>query len=364
MATPTMGIVKQALRRAGRFAAQHIVVIGVFVLAVATILILFARAADTDYTAEAEHATRSGGATVVSDGSASGQQALKFTAGDAGAATIVAVSDVHFGVDDTDRNGTVARVKALAANANYVIMAGDLVYDGIASQYALFDEGYGSILAKLRPSPGNHDNYTDDDAASYNSFFTSNGVLHGTKPDYWYSYDAGPWHIVSLNTGVGNSTADYSDGSEQLQWLESDLVAHAAQPTLMYFHAPRYTGSNYSNDTELQNSVKPIWKIALAHHVEVVVNGHDHSYQRFAPMDEAGNKLTGGVREFIAATGCYSQRNVDSGNVPNLEKWSTSTGTDWCGALQLKLYSDRYEWQFINNAGDVKDSGSTPVNTR
>jgi hypothetical protein len=131
----------------------------------------------------------------------------------------------------------------------------------------------------------------------------------------------------------------------------------------MFFHAPRYTAANYSSQTSLQNSVKPIWDIALAHKVEIAINGHDHSYQRFAPMDSRGVATPDGMREFIAATGGYSLRTVKVGAAPNLEKGSTTNAT-WCGALKLVLYADRYDWEFQNIAGTVLDSGSTPVHAR
>jgi hypothetical protein len=336
--------------------------IGVFVAVFAATgcsVLLLTRAATSSVAIEAENGAMAGGTTSVTVTGASGGKATKFAAAPpaSGSVTVAAVSDIQYGPSGINRAGVASRVAAM--NSDYVIMAGDLAYNGTSSQYSAFNSDYGAIKSKIRPTLGNHDNYSSDNGGAYNTYWGS--ALHGTMPNFWYSFNAGAWHIVGLNTGVSNSTASYAVGSTQLTWLESDLAANDSKPTLIFFHAPRYTAADYSGDTGLQNSVKAIWNIALAHKVELIVNGHDHSYQRFAPMDANGAAKSDGIREFIAATGGYNLRTVKSGAAPNLEKGSATTDATWCGALKLTLYSDHYAWEFQNIAGSVLDSGSATV---
>jgi hypothetical protein len=246
-------------------------------------------------------------------------------------------------------SGDEATAKLLDGLAGTVATLGDNVYDsGTASEYTnCYDPIWGRHKSRTKPASGNHD-YNTSGATGYYGYF---GAAAGDPKQGYYSYELGSWHIVVLNSNcapVGGCGA----GSPQEQWLRQDLAAHLTSCTLAYWHHPRFSFGNYSNDAMTQ----AVWQALYDNGAEIVLSGHDHNYQRWTPQDANGAKdATRGIREFVVGTGGKSHYAL--GTAPaNVEKSNDAT----FGILQLTLRSSSYDWQFLPEAGKTfTDTGST-----
>lgn len=249
-----------------------------------------------------------------------------------------------------DLAGAEATAQLIDKIPGTVFAAGDLAYpDGSDEQFAkCYGPTWGRFKNRTRPSPGNHE-YHSDGGTGYAHYF---GPAAGDPKGAYYSYDLGAWHIIVLNSecdAVGGCNA----GSAQELWLRQDLAAHPALCTLAYWHKPLFSsGASHGDDPE----VKPLWDDLFAADAEIVINGHDHHYERFAPQDPSG-KLDSlrGMREFVVGTGGKnSHRNLAEAPKPNSEVRQSDT----FGVLKLTLHPTSYEWEFVPEAGRTfVDSG-------
>jgi hypothetical protein len=215
--------------------------------------------------------------------------------------------------------------------------------NGTAFEYLnCFATSWGQFLDRLNPVPGNHD-YVTDNAGPYFDYFSDGLVTRGWG---YYSYDLGGWHIIALN-----SVIDVSQDSLQVRWLIEDLASHPSRCTLAYWHHPRWT-SGESGDN---GRVAALWQILYENGVEVVVNGNEHMYERFAPMDSNGEPdLATGMREFVVGTGGASHYRYGIIHANSQVRDNTSFGV-----LAFNLYPDGYTWEFIPVEGMIfTDSGS------
>jgi hypothetical protein len=256
-------------------------------------------------------------------------------------AVLLAAGDIA----SCSRTGDEATAILLDGLEGTVATLGDNAYsDGTASQFAnCYDPTWGRHKARTRPSPGNHDYHTPGAAAYFNYF----GESAGPGGQGYYSYDLGAWHIVSLNSNVSMSV-----GSDQEQWLRADLAASTAQCTLAYWHHPRFSsGTKHGNFSE----ARPIWKALYDFNADVVLSGHEHNYERFAPQTPTGEAdSTRGLREFVVGTGGVSHYSEHSA-IPNSQVFNGTT----FGVLKLTLDTASYAWQFVPVAGQsFADSGS------
>ena len=237
----------------------------------------------------------------------------------------------------------------LLADADAVLTLGDNQYpDGTLAQFQTgYDPTWGRYLAKTHPATGNHD-YHVAGAAGYFDYF---GARAGDPTKGYYSYSIGGWHLIALNSNC-SAVGGCGVGSPQYQWLQADLAADAAACELAYWHHPRFTsGTSHSGTT----SVDAFWQLLFADHADVVLNGHTHHYERFAPQTPSGAADPNGIREFISGTGGMNLTGVTSPLQPNSER--TIVGT--FGVLKLTLHGRSYDWQFVPERGRVEtDSGS------
>jgi len=250
--------------------------------------------------------------------------------------------------DCTDLAGAEATAKLLEANPGTVMALGDLAYpDGTPENFKCYDKTWGRVRDRTRPAVGNHEFHSL--GASY--YFQYFGAAAGDPKTGYYSYDLGSWHIVVLNSEcmqVGGCGA----GSPEEKWLRADLAAHPAGCSLAYFHKPRFSsGLNHGNDPE----VGAFWQALYDFNAELILNGHDHDYERFAPQDPNGNAdPKRGIREFVVGTGGKNHREFGIPK-PNSEV----RNNDAFGVLKLTLKATGYDWKFIPEAGKTfTDSGS------
>ena len=249
-------------------------------------------------------------------------------------------------IADCSGSGDEATAALLDNIAGTVFTAGDNVYpDGTDAQFAqCYDPSWGRHKARTRPTPGNHDYHTTG-ASGYYGYF---GSLAGPSGQGYYSYDIGAWHIISLN-----SNASMSAGSAQETWLRQDLAASTKQCTIAYWHHPRFSSGTQHGSL---SSAQPLWQALYDAGAEIVISGHEHNYERFAPQTPTGTAdPTRGIREFVVGTGGESHYNDQGTPLPNSELFNGTT----FGVLKLTLSAGSYTWQFIPvSGGTFTDSGS------
>ena len=261
------------------------------------------------------------------------------------AAVLIGAGDI---ADCKDLSGAEATAKLLDHIPGTVFAAGDLAYpDGSKENFVCYDQTWGRVKSRTRPAPGNHE-FHSSGATPYFDYF---GVAAGDPKTGYYCYELGTWHIIVLNSeckDVGGCDA----GSAQEKWLRADLKAHPAACTLAYWHKPLFSsGGAHGNDL----TVKPLWDALYQADADVILGGHDHDYERFAPQTPDGAPdPKRGIREFVVGTGGKNHR-------PFGETKANSEVRDASafGVLKLTLKSGSYEWQFIPEAGKTfTDSGS------
>ena len=279
--------------------------------------------------------------TATSEGK-SGTSAITVTGGTSGTVVFVGAGDISDCGNDNDE----ATAKLLDGIAGTVYTLGDNVYSsGTATEFSqCYDPTWGRHKPRTKPAPGNHD-YNTSGATGYFGYF---GALAGPSGRGYYSFDLGNWHIISLNSEVSMSA-----GSAQETWLRADLAASTKQCTLAYWHKPRFSsGTNHGS----LSSAQPLWQALYDFGAEIVLNGHEHNYERFAPQTPTGAADPAkGIREIVSGTGGESHYNDEGTPLANSEVFNGTT----FGVLKLTLGAGTYSWQFIPVAGQsFTDSGS------
>ncbi|WP_392544108.1 metallophosphoesterase family protein [Oryzobacter telluris] len=262
------------------------------------------------------------------------------------------------GTSDACRQKAVSDLVLTQSGVSAVAALGDIQYacGGYQAFLAAYDPTWGRFKGMTRPAVGNHEYLasisgpaTDCDptgtAAGYFRYF---GSAAGQQGQGWYGYDLGAWHVVVLNSNCGEA-GGCGPGSPQEVWLRADLAAHPTRCTLAYWHIPLW-----SSGGRAANNARTFVQDLVAAGAEVVLNGHDHIYERFAPMDATGARSATGVREFVVGTGGANHTTVVS-VAPNSEVRDAAT----YGVLRLVLHPGGYDWQFLPEAGHTfSDAGS------
>jgi hypothetical protein len=264
-----------------------------------------------------------------------------------GPPVVVAAGDIA----DCAKEGDEATATLVGGIEGTVLTLGDNAYpEGTAEDFAgCYDPSWGQFKARTRPSPGNHEYHTEG-ARGYFDYF---GEAAGDPDEGYYSYDLGAWHIVALNSNCGEGEIRCGPGSAQVRWLEEDLANNDEEAcTLAYFHHPLFTSGEYRPGEE---RMERLWEVLYDAGVDVVLNGHDHNYQRFAPQDPEGRAdPEDGIREFVVGTGGRSNYQI-SQPIVNTEVYNDDT----YGVLKLTLHPKRYEWEFVPVDGEsFTDSGA------
>ncbi len=246
-------------------------------------------------------------------------------------------------------SGNDERTAALvAAIPGTVFTTGDNVYEsGTQAQFRrCYDPSWGRFRDRTYPAIGNHDALTLD-GQPYFAYF---GAAAGPPYEGWYSYQAGTWHVIVLNSNC-RTVGGCGEGSRQLTWLKADLAAHPDVCTLAIWHHPRFSSGEHG-DNPISD---PFWQMLFSAHADLILNGHDHDYERFAPQTPAGlADPVDGIREIVVGTGGKSLR-LFHNIAPNSEVRNASS----YGVLRLDLAPGGYSWQFIGtSAGAFSDGGS------
>ncbi|HYM53474.1 MAG TPA: metallophosphoesterase, partial [Candidatus Dormibacteraeota bacterium] len=231
---------------------------------------------------------------------------------------------------------------------------------------ANYDPTWGRVKSITRPVVGNHEYTTSQNPTNscYNlpagapGYYTYYGSAASPLDapctqncKGWYSYDLGAWHFIALNSNCARGV-ECGNGDPQLQWLQADLAAHPNQCTLAYWHHPRFSSGQQGDNVFMG----PMYTMLYDAGVDVALNGHDHIYERFAPLAPDGSvDNANGIREFIVGTGGRNHQSILGTHAGSVVKNATTFGV-----LRLELHPTSYEWDFLPVAGETfTDSGSS-----
>jgi hypothetical protein len=227
-----------------------------------------------------------------------------------------------------------------------ILTLGDNQYEeGRLSDFReYFRPTWGRFPRRLRPSPGNHE-YLTHDADGYFDYF---GRRAGKKRRGYYSFNVGRWHLISLNSNCSQA-GGCSRGSPQNRWLRRDLRRHKRRCTLAYWHHPRFSSGQHGN----QEHVIPFWQALYRHRADIVLSGHDHDYERFAPQNPWGRRTRRGIREWVVGTGGANHYHFET-----LRRNSVVRNSQTFGVLFLRLRPRGYSFSFVPERGkSFRDRG-------
>lgn len=273
----------------------------------------------------------------------------KASARTASTATLLAAGDIS----DCSSPGAALTGRLISHLPGTVAAVGDeAAPTGSLSEFnRCYAPTWGSFKARTKPALGNHE-YGTGNANGYFDYFGA----RAHPPNGYYSYSLGSWHLVVLNSNCGFVPGGCGPGSPQLRWLRADLAAHRTRCTLAYWHHPRYSeGPDTAASPGEALATQPFWAALVKASAEIVLTGHDHLYERFAPLDAAGKTdPKHGLREFVVGTGGRP-------HYPAVTRIAGSEKviTDRWGVLRLRLSATGYRWQFLSApSGTTLDSGS------
>ena len=237
-----------------------------------------------------------------------------------------------------------------------VFAAGDDAYEnGTDSEFRdCYGQSWGGFKDRTRPAPGNHDYGIPARRFNADPYFQYFGTAAGPADNGFYSYDLGGWHLVSLNSMAGQRGAPKM--ADQVAWLSDDLARTEKKCVLAYWHHPLFSSGDAHGDdpNDPGRSMAPLWDVLLKHKADVILNGHDHHYERFALQDAAHRATPNGIREIIVGTGGGEDRGLGT-----VKANSQVRLPHVYGVLLMTLHPNGYEWHFIDVNGKVRDQGSS-----
>jgi hypothetical protein len=229
-------------------------------------------------------------------------------------------------------------------------------YCGSLSAYQQsYDASWGRVKSITHPAPGNHEYLTsggtgcDSSNAEAAGYFNYFGGAAGTPGQGWYSFDIGTWHLIALNSNCGD-IGGCDTSSPQGKWLANDLKTHTNFCTLAFWHIPLY-----SSGGRAEGNTQSLYNQLYQANADLILTGHDHIYERFAPQDAFGNLDTArGIREFVVGTGGANHTSIAQ-VAANSEIRNATT----FGVLRVTLHPTSYSWTFAHDSsGSFTDSGS------
>jgi len=279
---------------------------------------------------------------------------------------IAAAGDIVCDPIDANFNGGLGTANAcaqmrtsdllVASGFDAVLTLGDNQYDAgsLTNFNTAYEPSWGRAKAITNPAIGNHEGTSSGSGRGYCSYFggaahcNANGSQDGAA---YYSFDVGTWHLIVLNSNC-TVAGGCGAGSPEEQWLRADLAAHGNQCTLAYWHHPRWSSGNHGSNS----SYDAFWRDLYNAGADVVLNGHDHDYERFAPQNPDGAAdAAKGIREFVVGTGGKNHYGFAT-----VAANSEIRNADTFGVLKLTLHAAGYEWQFVPEASRTfTDAGSS-----
>ena len=225
-----------------------------------------------------------------------------------------------------------------------VLTLGDNAYQtGSANEYAgCYEQTWGRFKSRTLPSPGNHEYYTKG-ATPYYDYF---GALAGPQQRGYFSKDVGQWHLISLNSNLHDAAQQ-----AQLDWLKDDLASHPTHCTLAFWHHPVFSSGGHGNNAQM----RPAWQMLMSAGADLVLSGHDHDYERFAPQSVSGQRDDRhGMRQFVVGSGgaALTPLFITKSNSETVDNSSY-------GVIKLTLQDFGYAWEFMPVAGGTYHDGGS-----
>ena len=242
--------------------------------------------------------------------------------------------------------GALETGRILDGLSGSILALGDLAYmEGSTADFGrCYDPAWGRHKSRTKPVPGNHEYETDRAARGYYDYFASLTFIPRNLG--FYAFNEGPWRVIALNDNI-----PFGPGSDQMQWLREELEGTRKLCTLVYWHKPLFSSGPNGTINDGAGS-KVLWSTLMEFGVDVVLNGHDHEYERFAPQDQDGRPTVNGVREFVVGTGgahAYTPQSLK----PNSEFRASNI----YGILRLNLFATSYHWDFHTGVNTIIDRG-------
>jgi 3',5'-cyclic AMP phosphodiesterase CpdA len=236
-----------------------------------------------------------------------------------------------------------------AVDPSVVLALGDEQYDD--GRLKAFEQSYalswGQQLGITYAVPGNHEYYASPTAYGYFTYF---GTHAGPTDNGWYTAAIGDWRLIALNSNCG--IVGCTAGTPQYKWLRHVLVHEPSACTVAIMHHPLLSSGPHGDD---ETHARPLWQLLYRYGVDLALVGHDHDYERFAPVNALGSRdTTHGIREFVVGTG-----GAEHYAITTVHRYSQVHNATTFGVLQLSLGHGRYAWRFDPALGaSFTDSGS------
>ena len=239
----------------------------------------------------------------------------------------------------------------LLAGSDAILPLGDLQYpDGTLDQFTQgYDPSWGQHAPNTYPVVGNHE-YQVPGAQGYFDYWASKGRPTGGAAGGYFSFDVGAWHLIALNSNC--TPVPCAEGSPQNDFLEQDLASTSRSCIAAYWHHPLFNSGSV-HGSAMPSGAKAFWIDLFAAGADIVLNGHEHNYQRYAKQDPEGQPASNGIREFVVGTGGKAHYGMLEAKDANYEVGNT---TDF-GVLRLYLGDNSYTWEFVGVGGAVLDAG-------
>ena len=257
---------------------------------------------------------------------------------------VVAAGDGAGG--ETNASNVVSLISSL--NPNLFLYLGDVYEKGSVAEffnwYGNNSQNFSVFKTITDPTIGNHE-YTNGSPVGYFDYWNN-------VPNY-YSFNSGGWHFISLN--ANSQFGGTSTNSAQYQWLAQDLTSNAMGCTLVFYHQPLYNVGSEGNQTAMQQ----IWALLVQNKVDIVLNGHDHDYQRWVPLDGSGTpNPTSGITEFVVGGGGHGIQTISRTDSRVAKTFDSHTNPAPYGALRLLLTATNVTYSYINTSSTVLDTGT------
>lgn len=239
-----------------------------------------------------------------------------------------------------------AKVVDFIKPVNVITMGDNQYSSGTLSEYQnYFDKTWGKYKSIMKPSPGNHESYDTPSFSGYDKYF---GAIAKPQGKRYYSWDKGNWHFVALDSNDFTSSGADAEPA-QMTWLKADLAATTKGCIATYYHHPRWSTGERGDD---ENGVA-LWKVMTDHKVDLVLNGHEHHYERFFPLNNSGQKDAKGTVEIIGGMAGANPRDLGP------ERPITAKRMNSFGVLKLTMTDDSFTSQLIGLSNEVLDSSPT-----
>jgi hypothetical protein len=268
--------------------------------------------------------------------------------------TVLAAGDI---ADDDQVAAKTAGLLASIPDATILALGDNAYRCGTSGDYADHYAptwGVPALMSRTRACPGNHEysvSGCSTNGKGYFGFFANSHQQVWTPNRDFYSFEIQNcrWHIVSLNSEIPTHPT-----SPQAVWLRTNLTANAGKPILAFFHRPRVSSGNHGSNQDLQE----LWALLREFNTEIVLNGHDHSYERFLQQNAAQQQDAQGIAQFVIGTG---GKDLEDPSKPQAN--STRPPVKQHGVLKLVLNDQAYDWEFLTVSGEAVDSGTNhPLN--